>query len=62
MIPIINKQEAARVVGVSPKTIYEWANKGWINKYMVKGCKTFKVSEAEVISINNKRNEITKTS
>lgn len=48
MIRILNKAEAARLVGVDNKTIHHWAAIGKINKYSVKGCKTFKVSEKEV--------------
>jgi len=49
MIRILNKAEAARLVGVDNKTIHRWAAIGKINKYSVKGCSTFKVSEKEVL-------------
>lgn len=53
-INIINKAKAARIAGVNPCTIYEWAKKGKINKYYVLGRKTFKVSELEVRQMKQK--------
>lgn len=47
-IRILNKHESAKLVKVSNKTIHEWAKLGKINKYIIKGCKTFKVSEFEI--------------
>lgn len=47
-IQILNKSEAATLAGVDPKTIYQWVNKGYLNKYFVKGRKTFKISQQEL--------------
>ena len=48
-IRIINKNQAAALAGVDPKTIFNWVKKGYLNKYIVKGRRTFKVSEKEVM-------------